>query len=56
MYQCTQCLETFDANEVEKINCNGDIESFTDEEYEANLQNPDWCVAVICEECKQYFE
>lgn len=56
MYQCTQCLGTFNSDEVEKINCNGEIESFTEEEFEVNLQNPDWCVAIICEECRNDLE
>lgn len=53
MYQCSYCLELLDIDEVKRVNCNGDVECFTDEEYELNIQNPDWCVDIVCEECEK---
>lgn len=53
LYQCSYCLDKFSTDEVKKVNCNGNIESFDDYEYENNCQNPDWCVDIVCEECEK---
>lgn len=50
--KCTKCLEDFDADELIGYNVNGEVVSTTD--LETHIQNPDYCVEILCGECDHH--
>ena len=51
MCKCSICGEEFISDEMVGVNCNGEHVSIDEQSLELNAQNPDYCVAKICNCC-----